>query len=102
MGQKQTASSESAILGRVILPDRSDFTADLARAILGLDFAEQDRRRMHDLAAKAREGTLTAAEKEVVGCYERVGAFLSLLQAKARRALKHSRGPRTRSNGSGP
>jgi hypothetical protein len=37
------------------LPDRGDFSADLASDILALDLDEQDRWRMHDLAAKARD-----------------------------------------------
>jgi hypothetical protein len=43
---------------------------------------------MHALAAKARDGTLTPAEREEVANYERVGSFLSLVKAKARVCLK--------------
>ncbi len=93
MTQVRTANSESAILSRVVLPERGDFTADLARVILALDFDEHDRQRMHELAEKAREGTLTAPEKEEVANYERVGSFLSLLQVKARRVLKSGSRP---------
>jgi hypothetical protein len=85
-----TVSNEGAVLSRVVLPEQEDFSPELARVILKLDFPEEDRQRMHKLAAKAREGTLTPSEKEDVAIYERVGSFLSLLQAKARRILKSS------------
>jgi hypothetical protein len=89
MGSLQTISGEGAILSRVVLPERADFAPALAKAILTLDFPAEDRQEMHELAAKARAGTLSLAEKEEVADYERVGSFLSLLQAKARRVLKN-------------
>jgi hypothetical protein len=92
MGQRQTVLSERAVLSRVVLREEEDSTPELARVILKLDLPEEDRQRMHELAAKAREGTLTPAEKEAVATYERVGSFLSLLQAKARRMLTSREG----------
>jgi hypothetical protein len=90
MQHTQAASTEGAILSRVIRPERvGPLTPDLARAILDLDFEEEDKKRMHELAEKAREGSLTDADKEAIANYERVGSFLSLLQVKARRALKN-------------
>jgi hypothetical protein len=83
-----TKQTEAAIWSRVIRPDRKDLAMETARAILKLEFAERDRLRMRELAAKAREGALTLAEQEEVANYERVGSFLSLLKAKARRTLR--------------
>ncbi len=89
MPQSQAVTSEGAILSRVISPERGDYAPEVAKALLQLDFKDEDRKRMRELAEKAREGTLTAAEREEVATYERVGSLLSLLQAKARRALKN-------------
>jgi hypothetical protein len=86
-----TADTESTILSRIIAPDEPTLPPDLARLILQWEFPEADRRRMHVLLDKAKEGTLTAAEKREAETYERVGHFLSLLKSKARVALKGSR-----------
>jgi hypothetical protein len=80
--------TEGAIWSRVIQPENDDLTPEVARALLRLEFPESDRKRMHALAAKARDGTLTPAEREEVANYERVGSFLSLVKAKARVCLK--------------
>jgi uncharacterized protein YnzC (UPF0291/DUF896 family) len=82
-------TTEGAIWSRVIRPEGDDLTPEAARALLRLEFAESDRKRMHELAAKARDGTLTPAEREEVANYERVGSFLSLVKAKARVCLKN-------------
>jgi hypothetical protein len=47
---------------------------------------------MHELAAKAREGTLTPAEQAEINNYERVGYLLGVLHSKARRSLKGRHG----------
>jgi len=60
---------------------------EAARCILGLRFPERDRKRMDELAAKARHGSLSEQERDEIENYERVGSFLSLLKAKARRSL---------------
>ena len=46
---------------------------------------------MHDLAAKARAGKLTADEQAEVEAYSRISSLLGILKSKARRTLK----PRT-------
>src|SRR5438034_345039 len=56
-------TSEVAILGRAFEPDKPSLSRAAARSILALAFSEADRVRMRDLAEKAREGTLTAAER---------------------------------------
>ena len=84
-----TTTTEGAIWSRVIQPEQDDLTPEAAKTFLRLSFPESDRKRMHELAERAREGTLTPAEHEEVANYERVGAFLSLLKAKARVCLKN-------------
>ena len=78
---------ESAILSRVIDPQRPGFTAEGARSILTLTFGSDDVARMNELSEKASDGTLTADEQDELDCYERVGHLLAILQAKARQSL---------------
>ncbi len=92
MHTASTATSEAAILDRIVHPEQPTFSPDAARGILALDFDQTDKERMHVLSAKAREGTLTADEQAAVNNYERVGHFLNILQSKARRSLKNSNG----------
>jgi hypothetical protein len=80
--------SDSAILSRLIEPEVENLPPDVARYLLGLDFCQSDRDRMHELAAKAREGTLTAAEQHEAESYERIGHFVALWRSKARKSLK--------------
>jgi hypothetical protein len=88
MQRSPANTSEVAILRRVLEPDKPTFSAQAARDILALDFRPTDKERMHQLAAKAREGTLSPAEQAETNNYERVGHLLNLLQSKARRSLK--------------
>jgi uncharacterized protein YnzC (UPF0291/DUF896 family) len=81
-------NTEADILARVIAPEAPTLPADTAKMLLTFDFSKEDQARMNQLAEKAREGTLTAAEQAEIDCYERVGHFLSLLRAKARISLK--------------
>jgi hypothetical protein len=85
-----TTNTEAEILSRVIAPGEPTFPPDTAKIILTFDFGKEDRERMNQLAEKAREGTLTAEEQVEIDCYERVGHFLSLLQAKARISLQQA------------
>ena len=83
-----TAVSEADIFGRLIDAGRGDLPRDLARYLLTLDFAPDDKARMHDLAVRNQGGALSAAEREVLRNYVNVGHLLALLQSKARRSLK--------------
>jgi hypothetical protein len=82
-----SASSEAAILSRVIKPDQP-FPAAAARSILRLDFEQRDRERMHELAVKNQDDALTAEERTELQSYLHVGLLLDLLRAKACRSLK--------------
>jgi hypothetical protein len=81
-------TSEAAIFGRVLEPEKATLDAAAARAIINLEFNEADRARMRVLLAKAKKGTLTAKERIELDNYERVGHMLSLMKSKARRSLK--------------
>ncbi len=86
-----TETSEVAILSRVIRPESGTWSRDAATSILEFDFAPADVGRMNALAAKARQGALSAAEKDELENYRDVGRLLELLQSKARLSLAASR-----------
>jgi hypothetical protein len=88
MHRARAGTSEVAIFSRVLEPGQATLPAAAARAILDLDFPQVDRDRMRQLLAKAKGGTLTPAEQDEIGNYERVGHILSLMKSKARRSLK--------------
>lgn len=83
-------TGESAILSRLVNPAKGTLPASAARAILQITFSAGDRERMNELAAKNRDGVLTEEEHAELNDYLRIGSFLSLLKAKARRSLKPS------------
>ena len=80
--------SDAAILSRLIEPEVENLPAEVARYLLSLDFCQSDHDRMHELAAKAREGTLTPTEQHEVESYERIGHLVALWRSKARKSLK--------------
>jgi hypothetical protein len=81
-------TSEVAIFSRVLEPERATLDIAAAKAIINLDFKQADKDRMRELLAKAKKGTLLAAEQVEIDNYERVGHMLSLMKSKARRSLK--------------
>jgi hypothetical protein len=83
-------TTEGAIWGRLLAPEDPTFSAEVARALLEFEFSREDKERMNELAAKAREGPLTASEQDEVDCYGRVGSVLGILKSKARRSLKRA------------
>ncbi len=83
-------SNEAAIVGRLMKPDRGDFSPEAAQELLSLRFGDDDQARMRELSLKAQEGTLTASEQEEVENYRRVGYWLGILWSRARLSLKHA------------
>jgi hypothetical protein len=81
--------TETAILARLIHPDRDDLTATEAEAWLNVRFEGHDLDRIHELLRKNQDGALTPAERDEMETYLRVSSFLDLMHAKARRSLKH-------------
>lgn len=80
----------SAIWGRIVKPGEATLSPELARAILKLGFDAEDRRRVDDLSAKARKGTLTPSERAELEEYVRVDDELAILHSKARLSLKRA------------
>ena len=81
---------DSAILSRIIGPEKPDLPPEAAEAVLSLRFEQADLDRMNELAANARAGTVRAEEQDEIDSYERIGHFLSLLKSKARLSLRQS------------
>jgi hypothetical protein len=88
MQSTHTATTEAAILGRLVKPTRADFSPEVADALLKLDFDKADKARMHELAVKGQEGRLTKADEAELDSYRRIGYFVDLMRSKARISLK--------------
>ena len=86
MSSRQFQNDEAAILGRVIRA-KDDLSPTAARALLKLSFLPPDRHRMHELAVRNQDGSLTPAEARELDSYRRVGRLLDLLAARARLSL---------------
>lgn len=82
---------ESEIWERAIGGGNETWSPEAARAILAFKLAEDDLRRADELAAKARNGTLTPDETEHLESYFRAGRLLELMKAKALLSLKGTR-----------
>ena len=80
----------SAIWGRIVKPEQANFTPELARTILKLDFDPEDYRRVDELSAKAQKGPLTLEEQAELDELIRVDLELAVLRSKARLSLKRA------------
>ena len=83
----QTPNDEAAILTRALAAEDGDLPPAAARAVLKFGFPPQDQDRMHELAVRNQDGSLTPDEKTELDSYRRVGRLLDLLAARARRSL---------------
>ena len=81
-------NSEAAIWNRVVDPNAADLSREGAESLLRIHLPDNDRQRVNDLAEKARQGTLSAAEETELENYRHVGRLLELLKSKARQSLK--------------
>lgn len=71
-----------------LVSDREPMSPEVARYFLKFRFLESEQRRMAVLNAKANEGQLTAAERMELEEYIHIGTIFSILQSKARVAVK--------------
>jgi hypothetical protein len=88
MRTAQTTNHRTAVLSRVIRPERDDLSPDAARSILKLAFEQADLDRMHELAVKGQKGELSREEQAEIAEYRQVGLLLDLLKSKAHLSLK--------------
>ncbi len=90
--QMKQPPGEAAILSRVVLNGKKELSPALARLFLGMDFCDEDKARMHDLAVRNQEGSLGPGEDEELDSFRRAGYFIDIMRSKARLALKkHAR-----------
>jgi hypothetical protein len=80
----------SAIWSRMVKPERGDLAPEAARAILKLDFAPEDHRRVDELSARAEKGDLTPRERTELEEYIRVDHVLAVPRSKARQSLRQA------------
>lgn len=92
MSSTTIENTESTILARVIAAETPTMSSAVAAELLKWGFSEPDKQHMSELAAKARHGTLTAAEQAEAEGYERVSSFLGLVKSIARRSLQKGAG----------
>jgi hypothetical protein len=85
---QSSLATEGAIWSRLLRPGSKLLSLEAARSLLRLEFAKEDKDRMHDLAERARDGTLKPADQEEIRNYERVGNLLALLKSRARQRLR--------------
>jgi hypothetical protein len=79
---------EADIWARLVRAHDEALSADLAKFLLSIDFAEEDEERMQELADRSSAGTLTSQERAEMGGYLHIANFLAVLQSNARVALK--------------
>jgi hypothetical protein len=79
-------TSEAAIFAR-LWEKNGGLSPVLARHLLKLGFSEHDKARMHELAVKNQESSISPEEREELDSYVKVGDLLAILQSKARKLL---------------
>src|SRR5438094_871308 len=89
------SNGASSILERTLTPPLDELKPASAKAVLQMKFNRRDRRRINELSALAREGTLSAAQADELDFYLDLGSILTLLHSKARLALKRHGGNAT-------
>ena len=82
------AEAESAILERAVTAENQSWSPEAARAMLAFKLAEADLRRADELAAKAREGSISEEEKRGLEDYLRIGRIIEFMKARAVLSLK--------------
>jgi hypothetical protein len=88
--QAAKRTHEAAIFARLWETGNGGPSLEVARHIVNLGFAEDDKRRMHELAVKNEQGRISPEELDELDSYIKVGDLLAILQSKARKRLKKS------------
>jgi hypothetical protein len=89
----RTGSTKSGPPGTEVLEQLAELDVEslspaTARKLLEFRFGAPHHRRVKALSRKAHAATLSPAEQQELDEYIRVGTLLSILQSRARRALK--------------
>jgi len=70
--------------------DAKSISPETARQLLDLDFSRSHQEQVEALSQKAREGSLTPAERAELDEFIRVADLLAISQSRARQALKRA------------
>jgi hypothetical protein len=81
-------ASEAEIIEQVVASESRGFSAEAARAILGMTFDLPTTNRIRQLLKKNNRGTISLDDRLTLERYLRVGQLFDLLHAKARLSLK--------------
>ena len=81
-------NSEAAIWARLMHAQKDELSPEAAEFLLAMDFEESDGQRMLQLAERSEGGTSTAAEQMEVDGHLHAGNLLTVMQSKARLALR--------------
>jgi hypothetical protein len=79
---------EADIWARLMRAQNDELSTDAAQFLLSIDFEDEDRKRMSELAERSEAGTLTSQDQAEFDSYLHVGNFLAIMRSKARLALK--------------
>jgi hypothetical protein len=85
--QASSHTSLPAIFARLCETKRGLLPRILAQQFLKLSFSPEDGVRMHELAQKTQQGTISSSESEELNNFVDVGDMLAILQSRARRTL---------------
>jgi hypothetical protein len=77
-----------SIWDRVVRADGQPMSPEVAAQLLRLRLSDADRERVGALSRKAEDGTLSEGERAELEAYSHAAAFLTILQSKARVALR--------------
>jgi hypothetical protein len=83
----RSVEDEVSILVRILGDEQGQLSEEMARSILGLGFSDRDRARMHDLAVRNQDDSLSPGEKEELLAFGKAGDLLAILKSRARRTL---------------
>ena len=80
-------NTQSAILDRALAIQATPMTPEAARFLLSIQLDPFDEQRANELAAKARDGSLTTDEQMEIDEYRRAGRIIEMLKLRAKSAL---------------
>ena len=85
-----TTTSTRDVMDQLVFPFDEDLDPNAARALLRIRFDRDATKHINHLLRKNQRGAISAEERLVLEKYLRMGKFIDVLQAKARKALKQA------------
>lgn len=88
-----TSTTESDVLHSLVFPFDEDLDPPAARSLLRIRFDREATNQINQLLRKNQRGVISVEERIVLEKYIRMGKFIDVLQAKARKSLKKAGQP---------